>query len=46
LELNPKNNFYLGFEVKKGDELRLQPRGCELQGEVRYVKESLEIPNT
>jgi hypothetical protein len=36
----------LGFEVEKGDRLRVQPRGCELQDEVRYLKQPLEVPNT
>jgi hypothetical protein len=36
----------LGFEVEKGDRLRVQPRGCELQAEVRYLKQVLSIPHT
>jgi hypothetical protein len=36
----------LGFEVKKDDHLRVQPRGSRLQGEVKYLKVPLEIPKT
>jgi hypothetical protein len=33
-----KTIFILGFEVKKGDRLRVQPKGCRLQSEGNTMK--------
>ena len=41
-----KTIFILRFEVKKGDQLRVQGEVCELQGEVEYLKVQLKRPNT